>query len=53
MGILSSLGHPANGDTVGENLHEEAEEESVEDGRPAWESERALVGMPGKPRGAR
>ena len=50
MGILSSLRLPANGDTVGENTPEEAEEESVECERQAWESRMALVGMPGKRR---
>jgi hypothetical protein len=50
MGILSSLTLSANGDTVGENMPEEAEEETAEDGRQAWESKRALVGRPGQPR---
>jgi len=50
MGILASLPLSAKGDTVGENTPEEAEEERVECGRQAWESKRALVGMPGKPR---
>ena len=53
MGMLSSLRLSANGDTVGENTPKEAEEESVECERQAWESRMALVGMPAEPRGER
>jgi hypothetical protein len=50
MGMLSSLRLPAKGDTAGENTSGEAEEETVAGKRQAWESKRALVGRPGKPR---
>ena len=46
MGILSSLTHPANGDTAGERVRGEGEEETGEGKRPAKGREMATEGVP-------
>ena len=53
MGILSSLVHPANGDTADENMSKEAEAETAAGERQAWERQRALGGVPAEPRAER
>ena len=49
MGILSSLAPSANGDTAGEQMSGEGEEETAAGERQARERKRALVGVPAEP----
>ena len=53
MGILSSLGHSANGDTSGESVRGETEKQTVEGERQAKARQLRADGMPTEPRAGR